>query len=69
MANVEILIVEFIATAVEGSEIVALIAELVEFTFNDVLPESVVKEVESFDNALLISPIADIAVFLASILD
>ena len=59
---------EFIATAVDGSDIVALIAELVEFTFKDVLPVSVVKEVESLDSALLISPIAEIAVFRASIL-
>ena len=56
------------ATAVDGSDIVALMAELVELTFKDVLPVSVVKEVESLDNALFISPIADMAVFLASIL-
>ena len=43
-------------------------AELVEFTFNDVFPVSAVREVESLDKALLISPIADIAVFRASIL-
>ena len=42
------------ATAVDGSDIVALMAELVELTFKDVLPVSVVKEVESFDNALFI---------------
>ena len=61
--------VEFIATAVDGSYMVALIAELEEFTFRDVFPFRVVKELESFDNALLISPIAEIAVFFESILD
>ena len=47
LLRVEILIVEFMATAVDGSEIVALIAELEEFTFNEVLPVKVVKDVES----------------------
>jgi hypothetical protein len=56
------------ATALDGSDIVALIAELEEFTFRDVLPVKVDKDVDNFDNALLISPIADIAVFFASIL-
>ena len=65
----EILIVEFIATAVDGSDIVALIAELEEFTFNEVFPVRVVKDVDNFERELLISPIAEIAVFLASILD
>ena len=63
------LIDELIATAVDGSVIEVLIAELVEFTFKDVLPVKFVRAVESFDNALLISPIAEIAVFLASIFD
>ena len=67
LANVEILIEELIAIAVDGSDIVALTAVLVELIFNDVLPDKVVREVESLDNALLISPIAEIAVFLASI--
>ena len=61
--------VELIATAVEGSDIDALIEELVDLTFNDVFPVSVFNDVDSYDNALLISPIAEIAVFLASILD
>ena len=65
----EILIVEFIATAVDGSDIVALIAELEELTFNEVLPIKVDKDVDNFERALLISPIAEIAVFPASILD
>ena len=58
------LIVELIATAVDGLDILALIAELDELTFNDVLPVKVVKDVESFDNALLISPIAEMQYFL-----
>ena len=63
------LILEFIATAVEGSEILALTAELDELTFKEVFPVRVFKDVESLDKALFISPIAEIAVFLASILD
>ena len=55
------------ATAVDGSEIVALIAELEEFTFNEVFPVSVDKDVDNFESALLTSPIAEIAVFFASI--
>ena len=57
------------ATAVDGSDIVALIAELEELTFNEVLPIKVDKDVDNFERALLISPIAEIAVFPASILD
>ncbi len=36
------LILEFIATAVDGSEIVALTAELVELTFKEVFPVRVI---------------------------
>ena len=57
------------ATAVDGLDIVALIAELEELTFNEVLPNKADKDVDNFERALLISPIAEIAVFLASILD
>ena len=57
------------ATAVDGSEIVALIAELEEFTFNEVFPVSVDKDVDYFESALLTSPIAEMAVFFESILD
>ena len=41
------LILEFIATAVDGSEIVALTAVLVELTFKEVFPVRVFKDVES----------------------
>ena len=57
------------ATAVDGSEIVALIAELEEFTFNEVFPINVDKDVDNFESALLTSPIAEMAVFFESILD
>ena len=57
------------ATATDGLDIVALIAELVEFTFNEVFPVNFAKDVDNLDRALLISPIAEIAVFLVSILD
>ena len=40
----------------DGSEIVALIAELEEFTFNEVLPVRVVRDVDNLERALLISP-------------
>ena len=48
------LILEFIATAVDGSETVALTAELVELTFKEVFPVRVFKDVESLDKALFI---------------
>ena len=54
---------KLIATAIDGSEIVALTAELVELAFKDVLPVNAVSDVDNLDNALLISPIAEIAVF------
>ena len=57
------------ATAVDGSDMVALMAELEEFTFNEVFPVSVDKDVDNFESALLISPIAEMAVFFESILD
>ena len=63
------LIEELIATALDGSEIFALIAVLLEFTLNEVFPVSASSDVESLDNALFISPIAEMAVFRSSIFD
>ena len=40
------------ATALDGSDIVAPIAELEEFMIKDVLPVKVDKDVDNFDNAL-----------------
>ena len=60
-------IFELIATAVDGSEIVALTAELVELAFKAVVPFNAVSDEDNTDNALLISPIAEIAVFFSLI--
>ena len=48
---------------------VALMAELEEFTFNEVFPVSVDKDVDNLESAFLTSPIAEMAVFFESILD
>ena len=68
-AKVVIEILEFIETAVAGSDMVALRAELEELTFNAVFPVNVVSEVDNDDKALLISAIAEIEVVLSSIFD
>ena len=67
MANADIVIDEFSDFAFDGSVIVAETAELFEDTDNDVFPTRLSNELERTDKALLTSPIAEIAVFFASI--
>ena len=68
VAKAEIVILELISVAFDGSVIVAVTAVLFDETPKEVLPTKPANEDDNFDNALLTSPIAEIDVVLVSIL-